>query len=81
MHSFRKSCRLCGNVEKYGTAGQATCDDIMLCMPDKYGKNTEALPYYLIFHIALIPFDIVNCVTATLTKNEKLSNVYSVNWN
>jgi hypothetical protein len=26
--SFRKSCRLCDNVEKYGTAGQATDDNI-----------------------------------------------------
>jgi len=27
--TFRKSCRLCNNVEKCGTAGQAT-DDIMV---------------------------------------------------
>ena len=29
---FRKSCRSLDNVEKYGTAGQATDDNIVRCM-------------------------------------------------
>jgi hypothetical protein len=29
---FRKSCRLWDNVEKYGKAGQATDDNMILCM-------------------------------------------------
>jgi hypothetical protein len=40
FYFFRKSCRLWGNVEKYGVARQATDDNIMLrrkdaiCLPD-----------------------------------------------
>jgi len=31
---FRKSCSLRGNMEKYGTARQATYETIMLCRKD-----------------------------------------------
>jgi len=44
--SSRKSCRLCVNVGKYGTAGQATDDNVAHahCMlytrrPEKYTQN------------------------------------------
>jgi hypothetical protein len=39
-HCFRKSYRLCNNMQNYGTAGQSTDENIMfrrkyvLCMPD-----------------------------------------------
>jgi hypothetical protein len=42
------------NVEKSGTARQATDDNIMLrtkdevCMIDSYGKNTDSHSFYLI---------------------------------
>ena len=32
-----KSCSLCDNVEKHGTAGQATDDNITRCMPFRVG--------------------------------------------
>jgi hypothetical protein len=44
---FRKSCRFLDNVKKYGTARQATDDNIIrrrkdaICMPVNQGKNRD----------------------------------------
>jgi hypothetical protein len=44
---FQESCRLCDNVEKYGTARQATDDNVMprrkdaICLSDSWGKKTD----------------------------------------
>jgi hypothetical protein len=46
----RKSCRLSDNVEKYGTAGQATDDDIILRMrfACRITKATDTQSEYVI---------------------------------
>jgi hypothetical protein len=47
---FRKSCRLCDNVEKYGRAGQVTDDDNLWRMRFArwISKSTDTHPKYVI---------------------------------
>ena len=46
---FRKSCRLWDDVDKYGTATQATGDNIIrrrkesIFMENNWGKNTDTI--------------------------------------
>ena len=53
---FRKSCRSCDNVEKCGTAGQATDDNTIRCMCFVCRINmatdthTQNMQYLLLFH-------------------------------
>jgi hypothetical protein len=72
-------------VEKYGTARQATADNIIrrrkdaICTPDNSGKNTHTHTHthntkYLLPHNWLIPSHLVKRFTATLTKTYKLRN-------
>ena len=51
---FRNSCRLKDNLEKYGTAGQATNENIRRRMHFAFGlsKATQAQSEYVI-HIAI----------------------------